>query len=140
MLPRRRLLVAVGWEHALQRQRCLLQVCCREVCPSLRARQGGLVPKLADSVVAACGWPPPCRAIPEASVAGWTCFRRITPDHSLKVLEQCRISDAFPALQVIKLDIDAAEVELPFMRSIAADAELRGLIGELHFEMHYTHR
>lgn len=41
---------------------------------------------------------------------------------------------------VIKLDIDAAEVELPFMRSIAADAELRGLIGELHFEMHYTHR
>lgn len=42
--------------------------------------------------------------------------------------------------QVIKLDIDSADVELPFVRAIAADAELRALIGELHFEMHYTHR
>ncbi|KAL4426403.1 hypothetical protein ABPG77_004697 [Micractinium sp. CCAP 211/92] len=41
---------------------------------------------------------------------------------------------------VIKLDIDSADVELPFVRAIAADAELRALIGELHFEMHYTHR
>ncbi len=46
----------------------------------------------------------------------------------------------FFAWQVIKLDIDSADVELPFVRAIAADAELRALIGELHFEMHYTHR
>lgn len=44
------------------------------------------------------------------------------------------------AWQVVKLDVDAPHVELPFMRAVAADAELRGLIGELLFEMHYTHK
>lgn len=44
------------------------------------------------------------------------------------------------AWQVIKLDVDAADIELPFMRAIAADAELCGLIGEILFEMHYTHK
>ncbi|KAL4430875.1 hypothetical protein ABPG75_006131 [Micractinium tetrahymenae] len=60
-----------------------------------------------------------------------------SPEHPIHMIKkQVRPGDFL----VIKLDVDAPAVELPFMRAIAEDAELRRLIGELHFEMHYTHR
>ena len=43
-------------------------------------------------------------------------------------------------LQVIKLDIDASVVELPFMEAVRTDESLRSLIAEMNFEMHYDHK
>lgn len=45
-----------------------------------------------------------------------------------------------PLLQVIKLDVDTQSVEIPFMRAVQADADLRSRIGEILFEMHYIHQ
>ena len=44
------------------------------------------------------------------------------------------------ALQAVKLDVDNSPVEMAFMDAVQQDSELRSLIGELMFEMHYTHR
>lgn len=42
-------------------------------------------------------------------------------------------------MQAIKLDIDHAPEEMAFMRALQDDAELRGLVAEMMFEMHYMH-
>lgn len=46
-----------------------------------------------------------------------------------------RVAHAFSSTlhKALKLDIDAASVELPFMDAIQADAGLRGRIGEMFF-------
>lgn len=41
---------------------------------------------------------------------------------------------------VVKLDIDNVELEMAFMKEVLEDAQLRSLISEMMFEMHYSHR
>jgi hypothetical protein len=43
-------------------------------------------------------------------------------------------------VQVVKLDIDNVELEMAFMKEVLEDAQLRSLISEMMFEMHYSHR
>ena len=42
-------------------------------------------------------------------------------------------------VQAIKLDIDHSPTEMAFMHALRDDAELRGLVSEMMFEMHYMH-
>lgn len=43
-------------------------------------------------------------------------------------------------LQVIKLDIDNSDLEMSIMEEVRRDAELKRIIGEMMFEMHYDSR
>jgi hypothetical protein len=43
-------------------------------------------------------------------------------------------------VQVVKLDIDNSELEMSIMDEIRRDKDLRRILGELMFEMHYDSR
>lgn len=60
-----------------------------------------------------------------------------SPSHPLQILkQQYQVGDYV----VVKLDIDNSELELAIMKEIERDTELRGMISELMFEMHYNSR
>ena len=51
-----------------------------------------------------------------------------------------RSAYSFFCLQVIKLDIDNSELEMSIMEEVRRDEELKRIIGEMMFEMHYDSR
>ncbi|EFN52217.1 hypothetical protein CHLNCDRAFT_54534 [Chlorella variabilis] len=60
-----------------------------------------------------------------------------SPAHPIQYIKQNVQAGDF---LVIKLDVDTQSVEIPFMRAVQADADLRSRIGEILFEMHYIHQ
>lgn len=59
-----------------------------------------------------------------------------SPSDPLNILKSMAKPGDFVAL---KLDIDDSFLELSFIRRLEGDVELRGLVAELFFEMHYHH-